>query len=62
MRILIAEDDPNILKPYKVALNARNHEVFVTDNGEDCLRIYQEEQKNLSRVATRINQLLMQLY
>ncbi len=43
MRILIAEDDPNTLKPYQVALDARGHQVLVTDNGEDCVKIYREE-------------------
>jgi CheY-like chemotaxis protein len=43
MRVLIAEDDPNILKPYLVALDARGHDAFAADNGEECLRIYKEE-------------------
>jgi DNA-binding response OmpR family regulator len=43
MKVLIAEDDPNTLKPYQVALDARGHKVLVTDNGEDCLKIYREE-------------------
>ncbi len=40
MKILIAEDEPDILMPYKIALEHRNHEVVVTDNGEDCLKAY----------------------
>lgn len=43
MKILIAEDEPDIWKPYKIALEARNHEVVVTENGEECLEIYQQE-------------------
>lgn len=43
MKVLIAEDDPNTVKPYQVALDARGHKVLVTDNGEDCLKIYREE-------------------
>jgi CheY-like chemotaxis protein len=43
MKILVAEDDPTTLKPYEVALNAGGHQVMVTDNGEDCLRIYLDE-------------------
>ncbi len=43
MKVLIAEDDPKTLKPYKVALEARGHQVFATDNGEDCLEIYKKE-------------------
>lgn len=48
MKILIAEDDPKTLKPYQLALEARGHQVWVTDNGEDCLRIYREEVKKRS--------------
>lgn len=43
MRVLIAEDDPKTLKPYQVALSARGHDVRITDNGEDCIKIYREE-------------------
>ena len=43
MRILIAEDDPRTLMPYKIALKAKGHNVITTDNGEDCIEIYQEE-------------------
>ncbi len=43
MKILIAEDEPDIWKPYKIALEARNHKVVVTENGEECLEIYQQE-------------------
>jgi two-component system, chemotaxis family, chemotaxis protein CheY len=45
MRILIAEDDADLLESYKDALENRNHEVFLTGNGEECLRIYREELK-----------------
>ncbi len=43
MKILIAEDDPLTLRPYRIALEAKNHQVFTCDNGEDCFRIYREE-------------------
>lgn len=43
MKVLIAEDDPKTLKPYQVALDSRGHQVLVTDNGEDCVRIYRDE-------------------
>jgi len=43
MRILIAEADRDTALSYKTALEKRNHQVSLTDNGEDCLRIYREE-------------------
>jgi CheY-like chemotaxis protein len=42
MRLLVAEDEPRIWKPYKIMLEARNHEVTVTENGEDCVNVYRE--------------------
>src|SRR5712691_11650478 len=46
MKILIAEDDRDIALFYKVVLEARNHHVVSTDNGEDCLTIYRQEVGN----------------
>ena len=43
MRILIAEDEPEIWKPYQIALEARNHQVTITETGTECLRIYYDE-------------------
>jgi CheY-like chemotaxis protein len=45
MRILIAEDDADLLESYKDALEDRNHKVLLTGDGEECLRIYREELK-----------------
>ena len=57
MKILIAEDDRDIALFYKVVLEARNHHVVSTDNGEDCLTIYRQEFGNCdSRIrATAID-------
>src|SRR5438067_13326515 len=43
MKILIAEDEYDIALLYKMALEKRNHKVTITENGEDCLKIYHEE-------------------
>lgn len=43
MRILIAEDEPEILKPYQIALEARQHHVVSSESGEECLKIYHDE-------------------
>lgn len=42
MRLLVAEDEPRIWKPYKIMLEARNHEVVVTENGEECMNVYRD--------------------
>ena len=43
MRILIAEDEPDIRKTYKAALENRNHEVIISEDGKQCLDIYERE-------------------
>lgn len=42
MNILIAEDDNDISALYKTLLEARNHKVTLTSNGEECLKTYHE--------------------
>ena len=43
MRVLISEDVRHTAMQYKISLEERNHQVITTENGEECLRIYQEE-------------------
>ena len=45
---MISEDDIDIALFYKVVLEARNHHVVSTDNGEDCLTIYRQEYENFA--------------
>jgi len=40
MRILIAEDEENILRQYRIVLEARGHEVVATRNGQQCIEEY----------------------
>ncbi|MBV9175768.1 MAG: response regulator [Nitrososphaeraceae archaeon] len=40
MKILIAEDEQYIWKPYKIALENRGHNVVITENGQDCINTY----------------------
>ncbi|MGH9922520.1 MAG: response regulator [Nitrososphaerales archaeon] len=42
MKILIAEDEPDIAMPYRIVLEKRNHQVMITDNGEACLEAYND--------------------
>jgi CheY-like chemotaxis protein len=42
MRILVAEDEPDILTVYKHALRDRGHEVTISEDGDKCLNIYKQ--------------------
>jgi two-component system cell cycle response regulator CpdR len=48
MKILVAEDEPAILELYKIVLELNNHEVFLTNNGEECLDVFHEHAKQLA--------------
>lgn len=39
-QILVVENDRIAAMQYKIALEARNHKVIITYDGEDCLRAY----------------------
>lgn len=43
MKLLIAEDDSDIALTYKKGLERKNYNVTITSNGEECLKIYNEE-------------------
>jgi CheY-like chemotaxis protein len=43
MRVLVAEDEPDISKVYKMALEARNHKVMITKDGKECYAAYKSE-------------------
>ena len=43
MKILIAEDDPNTSRLYSTLLRRSGHQFVLTENGEDCLIIYNNE-------------------
>jgi CheY-like chemotaxis protein len=47
VKILIAEDDKDTALLFKMALEKRGHRVITAQNGEDCLKIYQEELQNI---------------
>ena len=46
MKILIAEDEPDICSLYKFALEDRNHQVLIAEDGEQCLKMYAAEARN----------------
>jgi DNA-binding response OmpR family regulator len=43
MRILIAEDEPDIAMQYELALRERLHDVVVTYDGDECLEAFYKE-------------------
>jgi CheY-like chemotaxis protein len=49
LRILIAEDDPDIWAPYKVALEKRGHIVDVVQDGAECTEKYKTMLKDSTR-------------
>jgi CheY-like chemotaxis protein len=52
MRILIAEDESDISHTYRVALETRNHDVNIANDGISCLRIYREELANRRQTSS----------
>lgn len=40
MEILIADDEPDLLDQYKLALETEGHSVITCKDGEQCLKIY----------------------
>ena len=49
MKILIAEDERDILAHFRLALEGRDHVVVTTTNGEDCLNVYMAELRDHSQ-------------
>jgi CheY-like chemotaxis protein len=58
MNILIAEDEMDIALLYKEVLEARNHQVTATSNGEDCLKCYHDMFQQVISSNTRCLQRL----
>lgn len=40
LKVLIAEDEEDIARQYEIALDALGHEVFLTKDGEECIKNY----------------------
>jgi CheY-like chemotaxis protein len=49
LRILIAEDDPDIWTPYKIVLEKRGHAVDFAQNGVECIEKYKTALKDSTR-------------
>lgn len=50
MNILIAEDVRHTALQYKIALEDRDHQVVTTNDGEDCLKTYNEYYTSMKSV------------
>jgi DNA-binding response OmpR family regulator len=57
MNLLIAEDDSDIALIYRKGLDMKNYKVTIASNGEDCLKIYNEELHKITFDNFRGNQL-----
>lgn len=47
MKVLIVEDDEDILESYKIALEQEKHQITATLDGEQCIQAYSNELKKL---------------
>lgn len=47
-KILIAEDDIDIVFLYKHTIENRHHEVITTEDGQECLNVYHQEYQRTS--------------
>ena len=45
MKILVAEDEPEIMRIYKILLGEKGYQVFPTEDGHKCVEIYRSELK-----------------
>ena len=43
MKILVAEDEPEILRIYKLFLGEKGYQVIATEDGKECLDAYKTE-------------------
>ena len=55
MKVLIAQDDKDTALLYKDALEEKNHQVITTNNGENCLKIYQKEFQDVKKEQVQFN-------
>jgi CheY-like chemotaxis protein len=43
LKILIAEDEPELLRTYKILLEHEGYQIVTTSNGEECMEVYKAE-------------------
>src|ERR1041385_8623605 len=52
MRVLVADDDLEIARAYRFALEKNNHEVIITTDGEECIRVFRSNIEQANRVTS----------
>jgi CheY-like chemotaxis protein len=55
LRVLIAEDEADVLLCYKMALEYRGHNVITAENGEKCVRRYSQEFNKATKLTKGIS-------
>jgi CheY-like chemotaxis protein len=53
LKVLIAEDDNDMAKMYRVALEAKRHTVVITHDGDECVRVYKQEVDRLGKEPSK---------
>lgn len=53
LKVLIAEDDADMAKMYRIALEAKHHTVVITKDGEECVKVYKEEVDKLGKQPSK---------
>ena len=48
MRILIADDDPDVLEPLEIALKREGHEVMAASNGEIAWELFRADRPDFA--------------
>ncbi|MDE1816505.1 MAG: hypothetical protein KGI11_08110 [Thaumarchaeota archaeon] len=56
LKILIAEDDKDLVDLYRTIFEGRGHEVMITNNGMDCQNVYKRYTK---QPMEKLNHILM---
>lgn len=49
MKVLVAEDEPNIAKLHKISFEDAGHYVWVTHDGVECIQIFKQELEKQKR-------------
>lgn len=59
MKILVAEDEPDIAMQYEVALRSRGHDVIVKSDGQACLDAYHDALQKMRNAANPFDAVIL---
>jgi two-component system cell cycle response regulator CpdR len=59
LKILVAEDEPEILRHYKILLENEGHEVITARDGEECVGAYRRALQNIKSGGTPFNLVIL---